>query len=71
MPPSSAPSSLLPDMISPGEPISRSRWITGSNMARPAPPADRARMTCSPTSRAWGRNSLSAKSGFLVPDTRS
>ena len=54
-------------MISPGEPISRSRWITGSNMARPAPPADRARMTCNPTSRACGRNSASASSGFAAP----
>ena len=34
-------------------------------------PADRARITCRPTSRAWGRNSVSGSRGLAGPATRS
>src|SRR5882757_3535959 len=52
--PTSAPSSLSPDSTRPGDPPSRSAVSTGWYIARPAPPLRRARITCSPTSRACG-----------------
>ena len=53
--PSSPPSSRLPLMIRPGVARSRSREITGSYRARPAPPERRAMIRCRPISLAWAR----------------
>ena len=53
------PPPCCPDISRPGRAQSRSRAATGSNIARPAPPADRLSTRCRPMSRACGRSSSS------------